>query len=211
MDDRYGNNIEVAALQLQVRPPGPLNLTHASGGCQATCKAVFDRSLPRLYSVEVGAGIGGCFGSRDKQYSRSAGQPDVGVQDVDFTYGREVTLPDTPPTTFGNISLALEVVFLNSAVDATGRSQPRLSLLSYDPGLCNFGIDPDSVWVCACLPQAALAASCLTILVQDWMLVLGELGPCPQPYAVTCQCGAMQPADLSGELHSIVTMAAHSC
>ena len=29
-------------------------------------------------------------------------------------------MPDILPTTFGNISLALEVVFLNSAVDATG-------------------------------------------------------------------------------------------
>ena len=43
------------------------------------------------------------------------------VQDVEFGFGRESTMQDIPPTTFGNVSLALEVVFLNSAVDATGQ------------------------------------------------------------------------------------------
>ena len=37
-------------------------------------------------------------------------------------------MPDIPPATFGNISLALEVVFLNSAVDATGQLAPASCL-----------------------------------------------------------------------------------
>lgn len=39
---------------------------------------------------------------------------------MDFEYGRESTIKDMAPVTYGNIHLGLEVVFLNSAVDATG-------------------------------------------------------------------------------------------
>ena len=42
------------------------------------------------------------------------------MQDVDFEYGRESTVKDVAPVTYGNINLSLEIVFLNSAVDATG-------------------------------------------------------------------------------------------
>ena len=46
----------------------------------------------------------------------------VVMQDVEFEFGQECILQGSPQSTFGKITLSLAVMFLNSALDATGKS-----------------------------------------------------------------------------------------
>ena len=54
----------------------------------------------------------------------------LALQDVEFEYGRESTIENVAPVTFGNITTSLEVVFLNSAVDATGAAPCCVNAIS---------------------------------------------------------------------------------
>lgn len=60
---------------------------------------------------------------------------DLMLQEVDFEFGREQLVPAALPTTFAKATLSLAVIFLNSAVDATG-AVPAQRLTTAQVRLC---------------------------------------------------------------------------